>query len=68
MVALSRDRLADVAQFLLKLGKERMHESKRLNTGKITADVKKDIEVMLDEAKMLTDAFDVVMLVGKSLP
>lgn len=67
-MVLTRDRVADVGQFLLKLGKERLHESKRLAVGTLSQETKKDIEVMLDEAKKLTDAFDMVMLVGKSLP
>lgn len=54
-------RLNDISAFLLKLMKERVDESKRLLAAGETAEVK----LLVEEAGLLADGFDVVIAKAK---
>lgn len=51
----------DVAQFLLKLMKERVNESRLLLKTGVSAENNKDIQTLVDEADLLRDGFDIIM-------
>ena len=65
---LTTDRVLDVAQFLLDLGKQRAQESKLLcHGGTPLPEVKAEINNLLKEAGLLADAVDLVTLIAKRM-
>lgn len=58
---IAKQRKLEVASLLLKLMKERTAESNRMLQIPPSAENNIDVKVLLDEAELLRDAFDVVM-------
>lgn len=59
-------RTLDVAEFLLKLMRQRVDESKLLLKTGLSAETNEDVKVLLAEADLLRDGFDFIMEARKN--